>query len=63
LGESLYFRLFARITRKIANPTPATATAKINIPINSTITEENTMGLASSGIDGSFWTAINQQTL
>jgi hypothetical protein len=58
--ESLYFWLFARITRKIANPIPTTATAKTNIIINSTITEENTIGLASSGMDGSLWTAINQ---
>ena len=62
-GESLYFRLFARITRKIANPTPTTATANININSNSTIIEVNTIGLASSGMDGSFWKAISQQTL
>jgi len=58
-GESLYFWLFARITRKIANPTPTTATAEINININSIVNEENT----NPGADGSLWTAISQQTL
>ena len=60
--ESLYFWLFARITRKIANPIPTTATTKTNNNI-STEEKEKTGMVVTSVSDGSLWTAINQQTL
>ncbi len=60
--ESLYFWLFARITRKIANPIPTTATTKTNNNISTENKEEKGM-MVTSVSDGSLWTAINQQTL